>query len=71
MIKMNKGQNLYKKAKKLIPGGTMLLSKRPEMFLPDAWPSYFSKAKGCYVWDLDIKKLIDNKVCHSGFKRLN
>ena len=31
-------------AKKLIPGGTMLLSKRPEMFLPDQWPSYFSKS---------------------------
>ena len=38
---MGKGQELYKKAKKLIPGGTMLLSKRPEMFLPDHWPSYF------------------------------
>ena len=41
---MFKGQNLYNKAKKLIPGGTMLLSKRPEMFLPDLWPSYFNKA---------------------------
>ena len=42
---MGKGQDLYKKAKTLIPGGTMLLSKRPEMFLPEYWPSYFSKAK--------------------------
>jgi glutamate-1-semialdehyde 2,1-aminomutase len=50
---MGKGQELYKKAKTLIPGGTMLLSKRPEMFLPEQWPSYFSKAKGCKVWDLD------------------
>ena len=50
---------LYKKAKTLIPGGTMLLSKRPEMFLPDLWPSYFSKSKGCKVWDLDDKELID------------
>ena len=45
MIKMGKGLELYKRAKKLIPGGTMLLSKRPEMFLPEQWPSYFSKAK--------------------------
>ena len=44
---MANDQELYKKAKKLIPGGTMLLSKRPEMFLPEQWPSYFSKAKGC------------------------
>ena len=26
-------------AKKIIPGGTMLLSKRPEMFLPEKWPA--------------------------------
>jgi len=56
---MGKGQILYQKAKKLIPGGTQLLSKRPEQFLPDYWPSYYSKAKGCYVWDLDEKKYID------------
>jgi glutamate-1-semialdehyde 2,1-aminomutase len=31
----------------------MLLSKRAEMFLPEKWPAYFSKAKGCTVWDLD------------------
>ena len=27
-----RGQQLYKHAKELIPGGTQLLSKRPEMF---------------------------------------
>ncbi len=31
----------------------MLLSKRAEMFLPEAWPTYYSRAKGCNVWDLD------------------
>jgi glutamate-1-semialdehyde aminotransferase len=56
---MGKGQKLYQKAKKIIPGGTQLLSKRPEMHLPDFWPSYYSKAKGCEVWDLDGKKYID------------
>ena len=56
---MGKGQDLYKKAKKLIPGGNMLLSKRPEMFLPDQWPAYFSKAKGCKVWDLDGREYTD------------
>ena len=30
-----KSQELYKQAKRVIPGGTQLLSKRPEMFLPD------------------------------------
>ena len=55
----NSGQELWRKAKKLIPGGNMLLSKRSEMFLPEIWPSYFSKAKGCRVWDLDGTEYID------------
>lgn len=56
---MGKGQELYKKAKTLIPGGTQLLSKRPEQFLPEQWPAYYSKAKGCEVWDMDGNKYID------------
>lgn len=56
---MGLSQDLYKKAKKLIPGGTQLLSKRPEIFLPDLWPAYYEKAKGCRVWDLDGNKYTD------------
>ena len=56
---MSKGQKLWKKAKNLIPGGNMLLSKRPEMFLPDKWPTYFSKSNNCNVWSLDNKKYCD------------
>lgn len=58
-IKIGKGQNLYLEAKKIIPGGTQLLSKRPEMFLPDLWPAYYSKAKGCKIWDLDGNEYLD------------
>lgn len=50
---MSKAQELYSHAKHVIPGGTQLLSKRPEQFAPDQWPSYFTKAKGCEVWDVD------------------
>jgi glutamate-1-semialdehyde 2,1-aminomutase len=53
------GQRLYLQAKQRIPGGTQLLSKRPEMFLPDQWPSYYSRARGVEVWDLDGNKYID------------
>ncbi len=67
---MFKGQDLYKKAKTLIPGGTMLLSKRPEMFLPDNWPSYFSKAKGCKIWDLDDQELLDMTIMGIGTNTL-
>lgn len=63
---MNKGQLLYQKAKNIIPGGTMLLSKRPEMFLPEFWPCYYSKAKGCKIWDLDGKELIDISIMGVG-----
>ena len=67
---MGTGQDLYKKAKQLIPGGTMLLSKRPEMFLPDQWPSYFSEAKGCMVTDLDGKKYLDMSIMGIGTNTL-
>ena len=67
---MGKGQKLYNKAKKIIPGGTMLLSKRPEMFLPELWPSYYSKAKGSYVWDLDGNKLLDMSIMGIGTNTL-
>ena len=63
---MRSGQNLYKKAKKLIPGGTMLLSKRPEIFLPDQWPSYYKSAKGCQILTYDNVKLYDFTNCSVG-----
>ncbi|MCA5004085.1 aminotransferase class III-fold pyridoxal phosphate-dependent enzyme [Sphingobacterium bovistauri] len=67
---MGKGQELYKKAKMLIPGGTMLLSKRPEMFLPDFWPAYYSKTAGCRVWDLDGKEYRDMSIMGVGTNTL-
>ena len=54
-----KGQELYKEAKKIIPGGTQLLSKRPEMFLPEYWPSYYQKASGIEITTLDGIKMKD------------
>ena len=56
---MNKGQRLLKQAKKILPGGNQLLSKRAEMFAPNLWPTYFLKAKGCEIWDLENKKYLD------------
>jgi len=64
--KMGKGQKLYRRAKQIIPGGTMLLSKRPENFLPELWPSYYSKAKGCNIWDLDNNKYTDMSIMGIG-----
>lgn len=53
------GQDLYRRARARIPGGTQLLSKRPEMFLPEQWPSYYSRAEGSRVWDLDGRCFLD------------
>src|SRR5712691_6565521 len=61
-----KGQELYRRAKKLIPGGTQLLSKRPEMFLPDQWPSYFSTAHGVEVTDIDGNTFVDMSMMGIG-----
>ena len=67
---MNKGQKLWRRATKVIPGGNMLLSKRAEMFAPDQWPAYFSKAKGCDVWDLDQNKYTDMSLMGIGTNTL-
>lgn len=64
--KMGEGQKLWRRAKRVIPGGNMLLSKRAEMFLPEQWPAYFSRARGCRVWDLDGRELIDMSIMGIG-----
>ncbi len=56
---MSSGQKLWRRARNVIPGGSMLLSKRAEMHLPTEWPAYFSRTLGCSIWDLDNKEYID------------
>lgn len=63
---MSNGQDLYKKALTIIPGGTQLLSKRPEMFLPDLWPAYYASAQGITVTDLDGNIYRDFTHCGVG-----
>ena len=63
MRKLRK-EPLWNKAKKIILGGNLLLSKRPEMFLPDYWPTYFKKAKGINIWDLKNRKYIDYNIVY-------
>ena len=45
--------------KKIINGGVGLLSKRPELYLPVGWPTYYSKAKDCFIWMNMEKKYLD------------
>ena len=61
---------IWEKAKKIIPGGNGLLSKRPERFVPYNWPTYFSRAKGINVWDLKNIKYIDMSLMGVGTSTL-
>jgi glutamate-1-semialdehyde 2,1-aminomutase len=63
---MSNGQKLWTRSKRIIPGGNMLLSKQSEMFLPEKWPSYYSKAKGCKIWDLDGIEFVDMSIMGIG-----
>ena len=57
---MQSGYKLYKKAKKIILGGNMLLSKRPEMTLPGKqWPNYYSSTYKYFINDLGNKRYVD------------
>lgn len=63
---LGSGGKLWKRAKRVIPGGNMLVFKRPEMHLPNHWPTYFSTAKGCQVWDLDGREYVDMSIMSMG-----
>lgn len=63
---VNSGAELWRKAKRIIPGGNQLLSKRAEMFLPDGWPAYYKKAKGIKIWDMDDNELVDMSIMGIG-----
>ena len=58
-MKKKNGVELYSYAKKIIPGGTTLFSKRSELYLPNKWPAYYSKSKKTFLWDLKGKKYLD------------
>ena len=66
MFMVSKHKKLWVEAKKIIPGGNGLLSKRPERFLPDGWPTYFTKSKGIHLWDLNNKKYTDMSLMGIG-----
>ena len=64
--KMSDDQKLWERGKKIILGGNMLISKRPEMFAPGQWPAYFDTAKGCTITTKAGKKLLDTSLMGIG-----
>ena len=63
---LDKGQKLWRRANAIILGGNSLLSKNPNLFLPNKWPTYFSRSKGCKVWDLNNKPYTDMSLMGVG-----
>ena len=59
----SENQKLWERAQSIIPGGNMLISKRPELFLPSGWPTYFNKAKGIKIWS---QKKVYQDFCSMG-----
>ena len=58
--------NLWNIALNNIAGGNSMISKHPDTFLPNRWPTYFKKTKGCKIWDLDGKKYFDLSLMGCG-----
>lgn len=65
-LKSNSGAIMWQRATQIIPGGNQLLSKRAEMFLPEQWPAYYKRAKGCEIWDLDDTHYLDFSIMGIG-----
>ena len=59
------GKEIYSRAKSLIPGGTQLLSKRPELFSTN-WPAYYKSAKGVKITGLDDTVYTDMSIMGVG-----
>jgi glutamate-1-semialdehyde 2,1-aminomutase len=50
---------LWQEAQKLIPGGSQLLSRRPQLFAFGVSPIFAEKSEGAYFWDVDGNRYLD------------
>lgn len=50
---------LYERARKLIPGVTQLISRRPTRAALGVSPMYADRAQGCRIWDVDGNEYVD------------
>ncbi len=57
--KITNSNKLYKKANKIIPGGSQTFSKGVTQFVEGFAPKYLHKGKGAHVWDVDQNKYLD------------
>ena len=43
-----------------------VIIKKTRNFLPDRWPTYYKKAKGCQIWDISGRKFTDMSLMGVG-----
>jgi glutamate-1-semialdehyde aminotransferase len=60
---VERSYDLYRKALEIIPGGTQLISRRPQLYAPGLTPPYVSRGKGSRFWDLDGNEYVDFMMC--------
>ncbi len=56
---IRKSNEIYERAKKIIPAGTQTFSKGVTQFVDGFAPKYLKKGKGAYAWDVDDNKYLD------------
>jgi glutamate-1-semialdehyde 2,1-aminomutase len=56
---ITRSNEIYAKAKEIIPAGTQTFSKGVTQFVNGFAPKYMERAKGCITWDVDGNKYID------------
>ena len=59
MSKLERSQEWWTRAIKVIPMGTQTLSKSPTQFVQGVSPIYLERGKGAHVWDVDGNEYID------------
>jgi glutamate-1-semialdehyde aminotransferase len=60
---VERSYELYRQALEIIPGGTQLISRRPQLYALGLTPPYVSRGKGCRFWDLDGNEYVDFMMC--------
>jgi len=59
ILQLKKSRKLLQRAKPLIPALSQTFSKAPYSYVEGIYPTYLSRGKGCYVYDVDNNRYID------------
>ncbi|QRK06198.1 myxochelin B biosynthesis transaminase MxcL [Archangium violaceum] len=68
-MELTNSNRLLAEAKRLVPGLTQTMMKKPEMFAPGSFPVYLARGQGALVEDVDGQQYIDY-ICGLGASSL-